>query len=132
MTIFPPTHMSGEPNNRADFHGDPTTTPGIANDAVVVSLTSLSVNNGLATAATTGVACRQIDTRAQKTRFGSPQRNSGLGVASLLVIGLKLVQRFHRDPPGDVTSVHGPAAPECPLHHDSEHVQHLLCGLSGL
>jgi hypothetical protein len=40
-------------NNRNDFHGDPSPTPGAASDAVNVTLAAVSPNNGLATVATT-------------------------------------------------------------------------------
>jgi hypothetical protein len=38
-------------NNRADFHGDPTPTPGRPNDAVNVTITGITPNNGLASTA---------------------------------------------------------------------------------
>ena len=50
-----------EDNNRTDFRGDPTPTPGLPNDTVATTITGISPNNGLASTATLGVVITGTD-----------------------------------------------------------------------
>jgi hypothetical protein len=67
--LYPPINASlarspvsaDSDNNRADFRGDPTPTPGRPNDEVRVTVTSITPNNSLASLSTDGVVITGTD-----------------------------------------------------------------------
>jgi hypothetical protein len=71
-TLARSTRSLDTDDNRADFHGDPTPTPGRPNDTVNVTITSMSPGNGLASTTTSGFVVTGTDIPFDSTlRFGT-------------------------------------------------------------